>query len=262
MPLSGGEDSQSPAQGHFLSGAEPSPPAPRPFSDQPRPPPTLQPLSAAPPGGFRERLKSRESCQTRTFGPCKRRPRASWVPGTEMTAWPAGLRAVGPGPRFPGSCCPLRQHLCRLLPAALPLHLHPAQPAHAPRPHRFGLGSSLGSASQEPIRADERGGALGGSEGVDTPPTCPWKRMNGAWQKGVKGVEESKEKQQRTFTELLLCASHCANFFTGVMVIQFSSHLYELNTYHPYVNWGLWIPQRPPTYSFLLLKIKWPSPAV
>lgn len=70
---SGGEDSRSPAQGHLLSGGEPSPPTPRPFLLQPRPPPTLQPLSAAPPGGLREKPGStEEAAGPETLSPGKR----------------------------------------------------------------------------------------------------------------------------------------------------------------------------------------------
>lgn len=96
LPRSVGEDSRFPAQGYLLSGAEPSSSAPRPFSGQLRPPPSAapqQPLSAAPPGGLRERLESRESCRTRDIQPMQRWSPACWVPGTETTTQPPCLSA-------------------------------------------------------------------------------------------------------------------------------------------------------------------------
>lgn len=110
---------------------------------------------------------------------------------------------------FPGSCRPLGHHLSRLLPAALPLHLRPAQPAHAPRPYRVAPGSSLGSASREPIRAAARGGAWGGG-GAATPPARPWKRMNGAARKASGGSGSKRRTSTiNTCGVLALCQALC-----------------------------------------------------
>ncbi|XP_045715545.1 artemin-like [Phyllostomus hastatus] len=160
LPRSVGEDSRFPAQGYLLSGAEPSPPAPRPFSGQPRPPPSAapqQPLSAAPPGGLRERLESRESCRTRDPRPMQRVVSGLLGAGhrdDHPASLPVCVRCV-PGLGFPGSCRLLRHHPCLLLPAALPLHLHPA-PARAcvpPPPLRTGLFPGLRLSGTNPGRS-------------------------------------------------------------------------------------------------------------
>lgn len=85
----------------------------------------------------------------------------------------------------------------------------PAQPAHAPRPYRVAPGSSLGSASREPIRAAARGGAWGGG-GAATPPARPWKRMNGAARKASGGSgSKGRTSTINTCGVLALCQALC-----------------------------------------------------
>lgn len=185
LPQSRGEDSRSPTQGHLLSGGKPSPP-PRARPGAPSlvrraRPPLCSPSVRRPLAGSGKGPSPEEAAGLETFSSGKRG--AQRRPPRRPVCGPCVPR-LG----FPGSCRLLGHHLGRLLPAALPLHLHPAQPAHAPRPYRVAQGSFLGSASQEPIGAEVRGGAWGWVEGgVGTPLACPWKRMNGAWQKASVG---------------------------------------------------------------------------
>lgn len=151
LPQSGGEDSRSPAQGHLLSGGNPSPRPGAPSLVSRARPPLCSPSVRCPLAGSGKGPSPEEAAGLETLSSGKR--------GAQRRT-PAPRRPVCvPRLGFPGSCRLLGHHLGRLLPAALPLHLHPAQPAHAPRPYRVAQGSSLGSASQEPIRAGVRGGA-------------------------------------------------------------------------------------------------------
>lgn len=123
------------------SGAPPERDEPCPLAPprgQGRLPPAPQSLSAAPPGGLRARRGPAEAAGPGTR-PRRSEPLASGVRAAHLTPV---LRFYRRASRlgFPGSSGQLCRHLHRLLPAALPLLLHPAQPAHAPRPpHRTGL---------------------------------------------------------------------------------------------------------------------------
>ena len=102
-------------------------------------PPTLQPPSGRRPlAGLGKGPGPNEAAGPgRSLGPGNRDARASCFCRAQRR--PPGLPVSGlrlPRLGFPGSCRLLCHHLGRLLPAALPLLLHPAQPAHAPRPHR------------------------------------------------------------------------------------------------------------------------------
>ena len=148
-------------------------PVQRPFSSQPRPPPnSAAPSERRPLAGLGKGPGPNEAAGLGGDPRPRQQGRSGLLllPGAETTPGlpVSGLRLPRLG--LPGSCRLPCHRLGRLLPAALPLLLHPAQPAHAPRPRRSGLGSSLRSASQEPIGAEVRGGAwMGRREGWARP---------------------------------------------------------------------------------------------
>ncbi|ELK19501.1 hypothetical protein PAL_GLEAN10004365 [Pteropus alecto] len=129
-----------------------------------------------------------EAAGPETLSPGKGDSRPSWVRDTETTVWPARLSVVSPAPRFPRQLAPARPP--PLPPtsgsSSSPPPPSPARACAPPPPLRTGLFSGFRLPGTNPGRSEGR--SLGWAEGeVDTPPACPWKRMNGAWQKGSGG---------------------------------------------------------------------------
>lgn len=110
LPQSGAENSRPPAQGHLLSGGEPSPLAPpgAPLGSAapartPQPPSVRRPLA-----GSGEDLSPETASGLEPLSPGKGSPRVSRAPDAVMIPGPAGLRALSPAPRFPWQLPPAR----------------------------------------------------------------------------------------------------------------------------------------------------------
>lgn len=172
-------------------------PVQRPFSSQPRLPPTLQPPQGGAPGGLRERPRSQLEAvgPGRTLGPGNRD-----APGPPAFAGrrddPRACLSAGYGSRasvswqLPPALPPPRPPTSGS--SSSPPPPSPARASSAPTAPDWALPSR--SASQEPIRAEARGGAWMGRREDWARPACPWKEMvrlsggsgGGRWRK-VKG---------------------------------------------------------------------------
>lgn len=175
LPQSGGEDSRSPAQGHLLSGGNPSPRA-RPSApslvSRARPPlcsPSVRrPLAGSGKGPSPEEPAGLETLSSGKRGAQRRHPRPP----------PACLR---PAPRFPWQLPPARPppRPPTSGSSSSPPPPCPARACAPPLPRRTGLFPRLRLSGTNPGRSEGR--CLRWAEGgVGTPPACPWKRMNGA----------------------------------------------------------------------------------